>query len=183
MDNRICSVEGCQGRHQARGLCDKHYSRFKRRGTTGLRTREGCFWSKVDRRGPDECWPWTGCLRPDGYGSFGIGDRRVTSSSRAAYELLVGPITPGLSVLHACDNRKCVNPAHLSLGTNAENMAQMARRGRQHRGPVNEDIALRVRAAAVLGRRQASIAFCSGLSPQKVSRIILGEIWAHVAVE
>lgn len=182
MSDRICSVDGCQGQNHARGFCDRHYRRFRRCGTTDFRTREEYFWIKVDRRGPDECWPWTGCLRPDGYGSFWTGSR-VTSSSRAAYELLVSPIAAGLSVLHACDNPACVNPAHLSLGTNAENMAQMARRKRQHRGPVNEDIALRVRAAAVLGRRQASIAFCSGLSPQKVSRIILGEIWAHVTVE
>lgn len=77
------------------------------------RTEAERFWQKVDRRGPDECWPWTGAKNPSGHGRFWLDPiRRNTPSHRYSYEELVGPIPEGLHLDHLCQNPGCVNPAH-----------------------------------------------------------------------
>lgn len=90
------------------------------------------FWGKVDRRGPDECWPWL-AGKWEGYGRFWI-DGRTTSAHRVAYELTFGPISPGMQIDHVaargCTRRDCVNPAHLEEVTLGENVA----RGRSANG-------------------------------------------------
>jgi hypothetical protein len=95
------------------------------------------FEAKIDRSGgPEACWPWTGSrLKGSGYGLIGEGGHRgrVLRANRVAYELANGPIPSGLEVRHACDNPPCVNPKHLVLGTHAQNMADMAKRGRSAR--------------------------------------------------
>lgn len=70
------------------------------------------FWAKVDQRGTDECWVWTGFRHPKGYGYFRV-DGRSLAAHRVAYELCVAPIPDGLTIDHLCRNRACVNPAHL----------------------------------------------------------------------
>ena len=100
------------------------------------------FWEKVDHAGgPNACWPWIGKARHKfGYGLFfvdrqnGLARSLIKASHRVAYELTYGPIPPGKNVLHDCDNPPCCNPKHLSLGTQLENMAGAADRGRTARG-------------------------------------------------
>lgn len=96
-----------------------------------MRSSEDRFWAKVDRQGLDECWPWTGSLvTGNRYGRFWL-DGKIVTAHRMAFTFAVGPIPRGLHVLHSCDNPPCCNPAHLSVGTNAENTRQRDERGRR----------------------------------------------------
>jgi hypothetical protein len=91
------------------------------------------FWSKVDKNGgANACWEWTAKARSNykkWYGAFNVGGR-VDRSHRVAWELENGAIPEGLCVCHRCDNPKCCNPAHLFLGSHAENMSDMRAKGR-----------------------------------------------------
>lgn len=78
------------------------------------------FWPKV--RKTDGCWEWIGSVRPNSYGQVRGANGRTQKAHRVAYELLVGPIPPGLQLDHLCRNRKCVNPAHLEPVTQRVNI-------------------------------------------------------------
>lgn len=88
------------------------------------------FWSKVNKEAPNGCWEWTAAtLVSGGYGAFRL--KGVTQRAhRVSYFLINGELTPGLVIIHKCDNPKCVNPAHLNQGTQAENMSTVPDWGR-----------------------------------------------------
>jgi hypothetical protein len=87
------------------------------------------FWSKVDIRGPNDCWEWTASRNQPGYGIFSLRHKKNVRAHRMAWTLSVGSIPPGKLVLHQCHNPGCVNPRHLQLGTHSDNMAQAVERG------------------------------------------------------
>lgn len=87
------------------------------------------FFEKIERK-PNGCWEWLGARKPTGYGVFSRTDRSAVRAHRWAYEEFVGPIPAGMSVCHRCDNPPCVNPDHLWLGTQADNVHDMIKKGR-----------------------------------------------------
>lgn len=95
------------------------------------------FLKRVNKKGPvhpihGQCWIWCGPMYKDGYGQVALlGEHRA---HRVAYSLAFGTIPEGKQVLHRCDNRGCVNPDHLFLGTHSDNMRDMTSKGRQATG-------------------------------------------------
>lgn len=99
------------------------------------------FWSRVDKGSESECWLWTGRVTSHAWGEYGrfwVTDVGYVRAHRYSYELVNGPLPDGLFVMHACDNPRCVNPAHLSTGTHTDNMRDMATKGRSHWSQITE---------------------------------------------
>lgn len=89
------------------------------------------FLAKLNHKGfdPAQCWEWTGAGKGNGYGSVSVA-RQNTPAHRVAYELFCGPVPEGADVCHTCDNRFCVNPDHLFVGSRQQNMDDMRLKGR-----------------------------------------------------
>lgn len=170
----------------------KNRKRKPRSETTRTRTVRPRFanvadrlWSRVDKDG--ECWNWTGYVTSDGYGRMGY-DGRVEGCHRVAYQLVVGPIPEGMCVCHRCDNRRCVNPSHLFLGTNLDNMVDKTNKERQARGETHPR-AILTEAKVIEMRRiyaaggiiQAELAKHFGVSPGTVGCIVSRHTWKHLA--
>lgn len=97
---------------------------------TALRER---FWSRVDRRGPDECWPWLGAKNEKGYGKFDIPGHSPFSAHRIALHLTGREVSQRLVTDHLCRNPACCNPAHLELVTQQQNVVRGEAGGWQKR--------------------------------------------------
>jgi len=100
------------------------------KGLAKLRkTAEERFWDKVCKG--ESCWSWTGAVTTTGYGVFQKGRRgeKLHKAHRFSYEIHNGEIPKGKLVLHSCDNKKCVNPLHLSVGDHSQNIQEAWDRG------------------------------------------------------
>ena len=99
------------------------------------------FWSKVDIKSPELCWPWKACIpirnnRIQGYGTFKL-NKKSEFAHRVAYLLTYGEIPVGMVVMHTCDNPSCCNPHHLKVGTVFDNNKDKLRKGRHRFGGLN----------------------------------------------
>jgi hypothetical protein len=88
------------------------------------------FWSRVDKKGPDDCWPWLGTRLPAGYGTFGGRRGEHFYAHRVGFENQNGHINPELLVCHSCDNPPCCNGRHLFQGTHGDNSKDKWSKGR-----------------------------------------------------
>lgn len=131
------------------------------------------------------CWPWRGARDNKGYGAARVAGRAL-KAHRVAYEVAHGPIPAGLIVRHTCDNPPCCNPAHLEVGTHADNARDKAERGRSLRGELASTarltapdvVAIRERLDA--GEHPDPIASDYDVSRSAIRHIERGRTWRHV---
>lgn len=121
------------------------------------------------------CWLWLGGLHNDGYGLIRAGQTRL--AHRVSYELLKGPIPPGSCVCHSCDNRLCVNPDHLWLGSLRDNAIDMARKRRAGGQKIGPDTAAIIKADT---RSYSLISEQFGISLAQISRIKSGTRFGYI---
>ena len=184
-----CAVDGCEKLGRAAGMCHGHYKRLRTFGTTAVKPGSKApiadrFQLYVDKQGADECWPWKASVRGAGYGR--IKSNGITFlAHRVSYEIHIGPIPDGMLVCHHCDNPRCVNPKHLFIGTQKDNLADRGAKGRFH--PVNGEsngmsklTEHQVLAILKDGRPQKTIAAEHGITRPMVSQIKRGHSWKHL---
>jgi hypothetical protein len=135
------------------------------------------------------CWPWTGATHQGRYGIIGAGGKGGTAlkAHRLAWEFANGPIPEGMYVCHHCDNPRCVNPSHLFLGLQTDNMADMVSKERQSRGEdhshakLTEEQVIYIREQARSGQRsQVQLAAEFGVRPDYLCKLVKGKYWRHI---
>ncbi|MDX9896524.1 MAG: HNH endonuclease [Desulfofustis sp.] len=137
-------------------------------------------WQLNDQTG---CWDWTASLNANGYGQIKQPGKRVNFiAHRLSYLIHYGAIPDGMSVCHTCDNPKCVKPSHLFLGSQQENLLDMARKGRStmHNAKIDEEKAFAIHKMAAEGMSQAKIGKAFGIGQQTVWKILRGLRWRSV---
>lgn len=144
------------------------------------------FLGNVDQSAPDGCWQWKGIENSNGYGRFSYKDSHRLAH-RFSYELFFGPVPNGMNVCHRCDNRKCVNPEHLWLGSQSQNLSDAVSKGRMHRpdtkGPRNGNTSLTwekvdtIRSMHTGGVPKFRIAALFGVSQSTICNITNNQTW------
>lgn len=135
------------------------------------------FWSKVDKRGPDECWLWLGDTSRYGHTTV---KGHAKSAHVVAYELTYGPLPKGKYACHTCDNPPCCNPAHIFAGTSTENNHDMLIKGRQSGAKLNADAVREIRLRHANGEQQKSIAAHFHIHQSIISRVVNGKAWHYI---
>ena len=140
------------------------------------------FMSKVDKTG--SCWLWTACVGNHGYGCFSLNNKTKTAH-KLAYVQYTGEVPEGLFVLHECDNRKCVNPDHLFLGTNQDNVDDMLNKNRSLKGSDHSQAKLNnnqvlgiIKLSQHIPRKELADIYKVGV--RVIGDILNGVTWTHL---
>lgn len=148
-------------------------------------TLEEKFWSYCHPGPRDDCWEWQGGKQGRGYGRIRFQSHYLFVH-RVSYELHHGPIPTGLNVCHHCDNPSCVNPHHLFLGTQKENMQDMVKKQRQTIGERNgcskltENDVHQIRQMRLDGMIEREIADKFNVTRSAIAGILQGKTWKHI---
>ena len=184
---KVCSVPECGKNVHGLGYCRTHYDRWTKHGDVnhGRAQRERVaaetrYWQKAQPVGGNACWGWDGATKDSGYGVLYV-DGRLMPAHVFSYVLHVGPIPPGVEVCHTCDNPPCSNPAHLFLGTHAENMADCAAKERTRRGVLTFEQVEEIQRLADKGTSSPAIAVTIGVSRRTISRVLSNPEYRAVA--
>jgi hypothetical protein len=144
------------------------------------------FWNFADVKSDDICWPWIGPVTSNGYGQSHWKSAPDPKAHRSAYILRKGLIPCGYVIRHTCDNKICVNPNHLVVGTYSDNAWDASDRGQLHKGEKHKNAKLRatevveMRSLFVEGVRKSELARKFGVSFMNVSHIVARRIWRHI---
>ena len=155
------------------------------------------FWNNVDVQGVEDCWEWKGYKNPDGYGVICISQPssrtgRLVIGAHRVSAYLAGMNIDGLCVCHHCDNRRCVNPQHLFLGTYADNTRDMISKGRNisittpcpgsrnGRAKLTEAEVLQIRALNARGVTKSTLADQFGVHADTIHSINSRKTWRHI---
>lgn len=188
----LCNFKGCFGKAHSKGLCGAHYAQQRvgkpltplQKQFHGLTEKER-FFKRVGKL-DSGCWLWLGSLN-NGYGQFRRDDGKIVLSHRFSYLIHNENAVDGLVVMHKCDTPRCVNPEHLMLGTQAENVKDMQIKGREKkRGSkgeahgmvkLTEEQVKEIRTSKETG---PAIAKRLGMSTTTIYDIRNRHIWKHV---
>ena len=152
------------------------------------------FWSKVDIRGPDECWEWQAARTNNGYGRFRLSRPRIVVRAHVFSYVITKGDTNSLCVCHFCDNPACCNPKHLWLGTHIDNMrdcvikkrnvsgfTNVKPKGELHpRANLTEKDVYDIRELIAKGYNNKEIALLYPVTHSMVSCIKHGKAWTHI---
>ncbi|AAP34102.1 gene 7.7 [Escherichia phage T7] len=129
----------------------------------------------------EDCIEWTGGVNSKGYGRKWVNGKLVTPH-RHIYEETYGPVPTGIVVMHICDNPRCYNIKHFTLGTPKDNSEDMVTKGRQAKG---EELSKKLTESDVLAIRSSTLSHCSlgelyGVSQSTITRILQRKTWRHI---
>lgn len=190
-----CSVDGCDRKHYGKGLCHLHYLREWRKVNAPSLIKphapiEQRFWRYVKKTDDGSCWEWTGLIAGGGYGGIqrsGAGNGRMMAH-RLSYEMHKGPVPEGMVVMHKCDNRACVNPDHLDVGTQRDNILDAVHKrrmknnlppvpsGEKHPGAKLKADDVRAIRDSTLSVRKLAVIY--GVSPSTIQAAKKGDNWS-----
>ena len=145
------------------------------------------FWSKVNKT--DNCWEWKACLNNYGYGLFSANCKKISAHRFSFQNHHNRLIEDEMCILHSCDNRKCVNPAHLSEGTKQDNITDMVNKGREYHPKGEKNGISKLTQKQVLeirekysqgGTTQQKLAEEYEVTQTLIGYIVRYEIWAHI---
>lgn len=190
-----CSFPGCENPSRSVMLCDGHYQQMKRgqhlkplRSVLKGKSPKERFHAKFRQGSHDECWIWQAAVNEHGYGVMTVGTRKDSRRVRAhrfSVEIQMGrPLSSDEVVLHVCDNPPCVNPLHLRVGTQQDNVMDAIQKRRMNTSAskatkLSTEAVKNIKSAIQAGVPQKTLAAEYGISKSLVSMINKGKRWSE----